>query len=52
MRRELVIGCTVSRYEQFDISPETIEQDANIYRQTDIQLFHHSSICSDDFSCI
>ena len=27
MRRELVRGCPVSRYEQFEISPETIEQE-------------------------
>ena len=27
LRRELVTGCTVSRYEQFETSPETIEQE-------------------------
>ena len=27
LRRELLTGCTVSRYEQVDISPETIEQE-------------------------
>ena len=26
LRRELVKGCTVSRYEQLETSPETIEQ--------------------------
>ena len=26
-RRELVTGCTVSLYEQFETSPETIEQE-------------------------
>ena len=27
MRRELVTGCIVSRHEQFETSPETIEQE-------------------------
>ena len=27
LRRELVTGCTVSRYEQIETSPETIEQE-------------------------
>ena len=27
MRRELVTGCTVRRYEQLEVSPETIEQE-------------------------
>ena len=27
MRHELMTGCTVSRYEQFETSPETIEQE-------------------------
>ena len=27
LRRELVRGCTVSRYELFETSPETIEQE-------------------------
>ena len=41
MRRELVTGCAVTRYEQFDTSPDTIEHElcplqfANIDRQTD-----------------
>ena len=26
-RHELVAGCVVSRYEQFDTSPETVEQE-------------------------
>ena len=41
MRRELVTGCTVSRYEQFETSLEKIEQELRPAvcerRQTDIR---------------
>ena len=39
MRHELVTGCPVSRYEQFEKSPETIEQEllTSTDRQTDRQ---------------
>ena len=41
LRRELVTGCTVSRYEQFKTSPETIEKELRPAvcenRQTDIR---------------
>ena len=30
LRRVLVTGCTVSRYDQFEISPETIEQELRL----------------------
>ena len=41
MRREVVTGCTVCRYEQFESSPETIEQELRPaicgHQQTDLR---------------
>ena len=44
MRRELVRGCIVSRYEQFESSLEMIEQEIQ-FAKSDIFKDNYSSVC-------
>ena len=48
LARQLVRGCTVSRYEQLETSPETIEQELLFavceHRQTDRQTDRQTNL--------